>query len=205
MTASSNLHVKAARWFEQNFQIDEAFDHYITAGRAEPADALINQIAQSYYVEGRVEILLRWNEQLKRSGIANAKLSYICAAILIDRYQYDAAEVEIDKRGETLSKTRVTTMVWHRYACTARASNFSAVIIHKADRRCLTTAGSRSNPGARHALRVIGFAHLKLGKIDRGDQLFRGSASHFTRPTAINFRLPSCCSTWKSPIANPDG
>ena len=158
-----DLHVKAARWFEQNFQIDEAFDHYIAAGLAEPADALINQIAQSYYVEGRVEILLRWNEQLKHRDIANAKLSDICAAILIDRYQYDAAEIEIDKAEQLYEEQGdnygLASVRLYRARIELQRGHF-----HKAveDASPLLEVDQIQVRGT--ALRVIGFAHLKLGK-----------------------------------------
>ena len=189
-----NLHVKAARWFEQNYQIDEAFEHYITAGLAEPADALINQVAQSYYVQGRVEILLRWNEQLQRSWASpTPNLSYICAAILIDRYQLRRGGSRTRQRREAVSPSRMNEYGLASVRLAARAyRHFSAGIITKplkTPRRCwkIDQIQVRGNGAAHDWLRP------SQARQDRtGDQLLRGSAPALQEPTAISFRLPSC-------------
>lgn len=167
----TNLHIRAARWFEQNYQIDEAFDHYITAGMTEPANALIDQVAQSYHVQGRVEILLAWNEALRELGMANANLSYICAAIMIDRYKYDAAEVELDRAEQLylreeneygltsvqLDRARIELQRGQFYKALERATPL-LVIDH------IRVRGT--------ALRLIGFANLKLGRVEQAIRSF---------------------------------
>lgn len=166
-----DLHLKAARWFEQNFQVDEAFEHYITAGHAQPADTLINQVAQSYYVQGRVEILLRWNDQLRQTGVTNADLSYLCATILSDRYNYDLAEIELDfaERQFTIQQNAhglARVSLQHARLDLQRGQYFKAV------ERAAQLTGSEEMQTRSTALRVIGFANLKLGRIDEAIRYF---------------------------------
>ncbi|MEP7292137.1 MAG: tetratricopeptide repeat protein, partial [Chloroflexota bacterium] len=160
------LHVKAARWFEQNYQIDEAFEHYITAGLAEPADALLNQVAQSYYVQGRMEILLSWNDQLSQRGLANANLSYVCAAILIDRYDYDRAEIEIDKAeglyAEQGNDYNLSMVYLYRARIDLQRGQYLKAIDEAAPLLDDEQIQVRGN-----ALRISGLAHLRLGKVEQ--------------------------------------
>lgn len=160
-----NLHVKAARWFEQNFQVDEAFEHYIKAGLADAADGLINQVARSYYVQGRVEILMRWNDELRKAGLINPTLAYICSVIHNDRYEYDSAEMGLDEAEALFFQ---------------RDDQYGLASVHLLRSRIDLQRGyyPKAIEGATPlvdvpwiqisgpALRVIGFAHLKLGKVD---------------------------------------
>lgn len=161
----NTLHVKAARWYEQNYMIDDAFEHYIIAGLAEPANELINQVAQTYYVQGRMELLLHWNEQLAEHNLANANLSYVCSAILIDRYDYDRAEIEIEKAEQLFAEQGNTynlSMVYlYRARINLQRGHFQKVIEEAApllEDDQLTVRGN--------ALRMSGFAYLKLGYVD---------------------------------------
>lgn len=162
----TSLHVKAARWFEQNYQIDEAFEHYIIAGLAEPADALINQVAQSYYVQGRMETLLKWNQLLSERGLANANLSYVCAAILIDRYDYDHAEVEIDKAEELFAVQgndyNLSMVYLYRARIDLQRGHYLKAIDEAAPLLHDEQIQVRGN-----ALRMSGFAYLKLGRVEQ--------------------------------------
>ncbi len=160
------LHLKAAQWFEQNYQIDEAFEHYIKAGLPEPADKLINEVARSYYVQGRVEILLRWNEELRSASIVNAEVAYLCSAIQIDRYNYNQAEIEINRAEQCYLRDEneygLISVRLVRARIELQRGQYREAIEAVEPLLDVEWIQLRSS-----ALRVIGFAHLKIGKIDQ--------------------------------------
>ncbi|MCC6805333.1 MAG: tetratricopeptide repeat protein [Anaerolineae bacterium] len=162
----TNLHIKAARWFEQNYQTDEAIEHYLTAGLVEPASAMIDQIVQSYQVQGRAETLLRWNESFAAIGIANPNLSYVCATILSDRYKIDAAVTELDKAeklyAERLdSRGRATVQLQRARIDIQRGQYF------RATETATPLLEDEEIQVRGTAMRIIGFANLKLGRIEQ--------------------------------------
>ncbi|MFN8563383.1 MAG: BTAD domain-containing putative transcriptional regulator [Anaerolineae bacterium] len=162
----TNLHIKAARWFEQNYQVDEAFDHYLTAGMTEPANAVIDQVAQSYFVQGRFETLLRWNDALHQLGITNANLAYICAVILSDRYNYERAGAELDLAEKS-------------FQLTADARGLASVLLERAridiNRGRYLEVVEYASPLLEYdqlqirgeALLRVGIALLKLGRVEQ--------------------------------------
>ena len=91
------LHHDAARWYEQQGDIEQALEHYLAAGHTELAAALAERLAPSYDAQDRVETLFNWNRRLKAAGIVSPTLAYICARGHIDRYEYDAAQDELDR------------------------------------------------------------------------------------------------------------
>ncbi|MCC7448853.1 MAG: tetratricopeptide repeat protein [Anaerolineae bacterium] len=90
-----HLHLKAAHWFEERDDLDEAFDHYVAAEHFEQAAAIAERVAQSYFAQGKVETLLNWSEKLSRSYYPSPRLLYACGIIHADRYEYTAAEDEL--------------------------------------------------------------------------------------------------------------
>ena len=90
-----DLHARAARWLEEQGDLEEAFEHYITAQMPERAAALAERVAGAYFSQGKLETLLDWNLRLAGSGIPHPRLQYMCARIYIDRYEYDRAATEL--------------------------------------------------------------------------------------------------------------
>jgi len=93
----TELHARAAAWFETQGEIDRALEHYLAAGMAAPAAALAERLAPSFDAQDRVETLLDWNDRLRAAAAAAPTLAYICARGLMDRYQYDQAAAELDR------------------------------------------------------------------------------------------------------------
>ena len=93
----ASLHIKAARWFMENDQVDEAFDHYLAAGLDEQAAAIAERISRAYFAQGKVETLLNWGAKLGRVRAQVPRVLHRCAIIHTDRYEYAEAETELDE------------------------------------------------------------------------------------------------------------
>lgn len=86
------LHLRAAQWFENNNQLDVAFDHYVEAGKVDRAGDIAEKVALSYFSQGKTETLLRWAKRLEDTNVVVPRLLYACAMIHTDRYNYAEAE-----------------------------------------------------------------------------------------------------------------
>ncbi len=91
-----NLHVKAARWFEETGSLEDAFEHFMDAELPERAGALADRVAASFFAQGKTESLMRWGADLDAASITAPRLAYACALIHTDRYEYAEAEVKLD-------------------------------------------------------------------------------------------------------------
>lgn len=86
------LHRRAASWFQSEDNVEEAVYHYMAAEAYQEATALMEQIAREWFTRGRVEMLLRWAEQLPESVRAQAPgLLLYQSKVLIDRYDREGA------------------------------------------------------------------------------------------------------------------
>ncbi len=92
----ADLHLRAAHWFRKNNLVDESFDHFLAAGAPQYAAEISEQVAQSYFAQGKTETLLTWGSKLERIGMFIPRLSYTCAMIHTDRYEYEDAEQELE-------------------------------------------------------------------------------------------------------------
>jgi LuxR family maltose regulon positive regulatory protein len=92
-----HLHRQAALWFEKRLEYDLAFEHYLAGGMLTEGSALVEQLAQTYFPQGRTETLLRWSRQLGAAVAQTPRLLYACAMIHTDRYQYDLAATELEQ------------------------------------------------------------------------------------------------------------
>ncbi|HLY26437.1 MAG TPA: tetratricopeptide repeat protein [Aggregatilineales bacterium] len=90
------LHSRAARFFEENDLIDEAFFHYAEAGDLPEASAIAQRVIPAYVAQGKVETLLAWNARLIQAGRPLPHLLLRCAIILTERYEYERALVSLD-------------------------------------------------------------------------------------------------------------
>ena len=95
------LHRIVGSWHEQQSDVEQALEHYLAAGLIGPAAALAERLAPSYDAQDRVETLFNWNRRLKAVNVVSPTLAYICARGHIDRYEYEAAQIELD-RAETI-------------------------------------------------------------------------------------------------------
>lgn len=90
------LHRRAAEWYRADHHDDEAFEHYMDAGRIEEALDVVQRTHRAYYKQGNMETLLRWRAALGENAEHIPQFVYTCAMILTDRYLYNDALIEIE-------------------------------------------------------------------------------------------------------------
>jgi LuxR family transcriptional regulator, maltose regulon positive regulatory protein len=90
------LHRRAAEWYRADHHDDEAFEHYMEAGRIEEALDVVQRTHRAYYKQGNMEALLRWRAALGEHAKHIPQFVYTCAMILTDRYLYNDALLEIE-------------------------------------------------------------------------------------------------------------
>lgn len=161
------LHISAAQWFEQHDDLDEAFDHYITAGELEQALQLAEKAAPSYFIQGKRETLLRWEKQLGEARAVAPHLLYTCAMIHTDRYEYETAQRELDEaeRGFTSLQDRhglLSVQVQRAMICLQRGQHQETIAQAT---YTLQQPDLADNLRAR-ALNLRGFALLRLGETE---------------------------------------
>lgn len=164
----ASLHERAASWFEQRDDVDNAFDHYLLAGQALKAGAIAERVVHSYFVEGKVETLLDWNARLSEAGIRVPRLLYRCGIIQTERYDYPAAIEALqasdsafaeqnDELGRSDVKLQWGTLELQR-------GGYHAATTHVND--LISAAPGPDNIRGR-ALNVIGFASLQTGNTEK--------------------------------------
>lgn len=89
------LHTLAADWHRDQHQDDEAFHHYMAAGRTDEALAIVGRTHNAYFKQGNAETLLRWRAMLAEHAERLPQFVYTCAMILTDRYAYGDALAEL--------------------------------------------------------------------------------------------------------------
>jgi ATP/maltotriose-dependent transcriptional regulator MalT/DNA-binding SARP family transcriptional activator len=167
----SQLHLNAATWFDQNGDVEEAFAHYIDAGCPEKADEAIQTLIHAYFTQGRIETLLRWNETLTRAGVLDPQLLYVCASELISRYEYDTAETYLSEAGRLFDEqhddTGVANVHLHLAGINVQRGNYFQAITQVQN---LAQMPPDSSNIRGRALRLLGFANLKLGLVETATQ-----------------------------------
>jgi LuxR family transcriptional regulator, maltose regulon positive regulatory protein len=163
----TRLHTQAGRWFEQNNNLDEAFEHYTTAGVVELAADISERVAQSYFAQGKVETLLSWSAVLKPTGVKTPRLTCACAKIHIERYEYEAAEAELyDAESGFLEgedKPGIADVHIHQAILNLQRGEFQ-----QADAQASHFLENWTEPGILRgrALAVVGAARLHLGEVE---------------------------------------
>jgi LuxR family maltose regulon positive regulatory protein len=159
-----DLHLRAARWFEERDDIDSAFQHYVSAGHLDRAGEIAEWATGAYFVQGKFETLLNWSERLREVGARAPQLSFECAMVHTDRYEYQAAQdeleramIEFTRRGEALGIAKVRLQ-------RARISLQQGDYQESIDQATQLLSSHLAEVRGR-ALRIIGLAHLRLGNI----------------------------------------
>ncbi|NDJ77873.1 MAG: tetratricopeptide repeat protein [Chloroflexi bacterium] len=160
-----SLHTRAARWFQDNNQLEWAFEHYLAGGLDERAAQLADRVALTYFSQGKVETLLDWRDQLGQIGILAPNLLYNCARIHTDRYNYDEAEIALDEA------QRGFGLAGDEFGPVRVALQGAFIALQRGDfRRAAVEAGQLANtvadqPDLRgNALKILGVANLRLGE-----------------------------------------
>jgi len=93
----TNLHLKAAKWFEKIDEVEQAFDHFMAANRPKNAQRIAEKAAVAYFGQGKFKTMLNWSARLHDANVLAPNLSYECSIIHGDRYEYEQAETELKR------------------------------------------------------------------------------------------------------------
>ncbi len=163
------LHVQAARWFEEHGQIDQALNHYLTAGLVDRAAVLAEHVAQAFFSQGNVETLLDWGARLSQTGARVPKLLYTCAMIHTDRYEYTAAEDKLAAAARIFIEEDDPTGLANVQQQQAMLDLQRGQYDRAAQQSLLLLQDQHASPGLQgRALKVLGMARLRLGQVEEG-------------------------------------
>ena len=158
------LHLRAAQWFEERDDIDSAFDHYMAAGKLERAGEIAERASGVYFGQGKVETLLSWSSRLSEFQAEVPRLSLECATIHIDRYEYDAAEAELNRAMQAFNR-RADESGIAKVQLQQAWINLQRGRYREAAELAAPLVQSASPEMQGRALRVIGLVHLHLGDV----------------------------------------
>ncbi len=161
------LHSQAARWFDANGLVDDAFDHYMVVGMVEQAAAIAERVAHTYLAQGKVETLLIWGEELRSNSDCAPRLLYTCARVQTDRYDYADAEADLERAEQGFELWQDTTGLaevrLQRSMINLQRGEYQ--LAERQARRLAQMPDSSANLRGR-ALRVLGVARLRLGEVE---------------------------------------
>ena len=165
------LHHSAARYFERDDDVEQAVHHYLAADALSEGTALMERVAMEWFTRGRVETLLRWAGKLPEEARSSApRLSLYQSKVLTDRYDYESArqaltyaEAEFKKRGDS---ARLANVHSQRAVLLLLAGRYGDVIGEA--QRALAMLDGDDVVERAEALRVIGKAHVGLGRLADG-------------------------------------
>jgi LuxR family transcriptional regulator, maltose regulon positive regulatory protein len=165
------LHTSAARFFETHDQIDEAFDHYVQAELYEYSAAIAERVAQAYFTQGKVETLLAWAHKLADSSVEIPRLLCTCAKIHTDRYDYKIAKIQLDTAERGFERNNDTYGLADVQLQRAMI-NLQEGAYREAEKRAnaLLEMAPESTKLCGQALRVLGYARLRLGDVEMGSR-----------------------------------
>ncbi len=161
------MHLKAGRWFSQNDQLEDAFEHFLTAQQPEEAALAIETALSTYYTQGKFEVLLRWYHALREHDIHNANLAYVAATIYITQSNFEQALTALDEVTTLATRTGNDRLL-------AEARLQHARIDLQKDQHLAAIAQTEHllhhNPDIENlygrAYRILGKAYFKLGQTD---------------------------------------
>lgn len=167
------LHLKAARWFERNDRVEEAFEHYLAAGQIEECVAIAERAAWAFFTQGKVETLLMWSQQLHKLNAESPRLYYRCAMIYTDRYEYDNAENELNEAQRTFArcgdKVGLTEVAVQKAMILLQRGQYREAIVRAEG---LLQNGYEGPNLHGRALFVLGMSRLRLGEGETALQHF---------------------------------
>jgi LuxR family maltose regulon positive regulatory protein len=169
--SSIHLHQRAAAFFEEADQIEEAVYHY-TAAKAYPqATLLMERVALEWFTRGRVETLLRWASKLPDEVKPQApRLLLYQSKVLTERYEFEKARLALADAEAGFAARSDTD-------CLAKVHNQRATLAYFAGQYDDTIAEAEAAADLlrpeevierAHAQRHIGRAQVGLGRFSEG-------------------------------------
>lgn len=171
-----HLHTQAGQWFENHNRPDEAFQHFVVAKLWGAAATIAQRVAQTYFAQGKLEIVLNWNNQLKDIDIPIPRLRYTVAMIYTDRYQYDLALLEIAKAEEGFQILGDNVGLFEIELLQGTIENQTGKY-HQATERSHQLLSQSALPSnlQGYALLILGYATLQLGDSQTALQHFENA------------------------------
>lgn len=197
----AELHLRAARWFERDGDVEEAVYHYLAAGYDSDATALMERVATEWFARGRVETLLRWTQELSEEARAQAaRLSLYQSKVHTDRYEYERArqalahaEAGFMRRGDTANLAEVHMQ---RATLGLFEGRYDDAMVEA--QTALRILGQEEGLESARAQRLIGKAYLGLGRLSEGCArlqevlvLFRRFGGHYDVVNLLRDLVPA--------------
>ncbi|MDY6876758.1 MAG: BTAD domain-containing putative transcriptional regulator [Chloroflexota bacterium] len=167
----AELHLRAAKRFERDNEVEDATYHYLAAENYPGATVLVERVAMEWFTRGRVETLLRWADALPEEARSKApRLSLYQSKVLTDRYDYEGArqalayaEVGFTARGDMARLARVHDQ---RAALALFEGRYEDTIAEA--QAALEMLGQDEVMERAGAQRFIGRAYVGLGRLAEG-------------------------------------
>jgi len=174
----SQLHLRAAEWFERHNDVEEAVYHYVAAEVYPNATALMERVAMEWFTRGRVETLLRWADSLpEETRVQAPRLSLYQSRVLTDRNDYAGARQALAQAEAGFTdRGGSSPMAWiHTQRATLELfeGRYEEVIQHA---QAALEVLDQHTPGVEaEAQRLIGRAHVGLGHLAEGIAQLQGA------------------------------
>ena len=167
----AELHMRAARRFEQDNDIEEAVYHYLAVEAYPDAAVLMERVAMEWFTRGWVETLLRWADALPEEvRVQVPRLSLYQSKVLTDRCGYGQArqalayaEAGFADRGDTVLLTKVHMQ---RATLGLFEGRYEDVVVEA--QAVLDVPGQSELAERAQAQRLIGRAYVGLGSLAEG-------------------------------------
>lgn len=167
----AELHLRAAKQFEQGSDVEETIYHYLAAESYPDAIVLMERVAMEWFTRGQVEALLRWAEALPEEVRAQApRLSLYHSRSLTDRCAYEQARQALTHAEAGFAAREDATSlakVHNQHATLALLEGRYKDAIAEAQ----TALGALSQDQVierANAQRHIGRAYVRLGRLAEG-------------------------------------
>ena len=178
----TELHNRAANWFNQANDVDEAVWHYLAADAYSDATVLMERVAREWFTRGRAETLLTWANALPRDEKLLAPwLLFYQSRVLADHNDYDGAQRALSYAEKGFVSQKNTAHI-------ARVHNQRATIAMFEGRyedvvsdalAALDMLGHDEVLEWAESHRLIGRAFVGLGRIDEGVDKLNSALSLF--------------------------
>jgi ATP/maltotriose-dependent transcriptional regulator MalT len=175
-----HLQRRVGEWYEVRHQIEEAIDHFLTAGAADHAAQLMDGIARRLYNSGRIQTLHHWIDRLPpEQRMVTPELILLDQTAAVNRGQRAAAlpalqlaEAGFRARGDQVGQLRARLpQGWLHYVHgqLAEALQIAQAVLHQIDALAVESPTLQAE-----ALRLAGVSEYGLGR-------WPGAVEHLTR------------------------
>ncbi len=170
-TRYTELHLRAAKRFERDDDVEEAAYHYLAAEDYPDATVLMERVAMEWFARGWVETLLRWAEALPEEARPQApRLALYQSKVLTDRYDYERARQALSHAEAGFATRRDMARLAKVHIQRATLGLFEGRyedVIAEA-RTALEMLGEDEVMERAQARRLIGTAYVRLGRLAEG-------------------------------------